>query len=69
MLFLRDTLKNILKDILDVPVEFTLKVRKIGNSLSVVIPKPVCVGLGIKEGDQITLTVSDNEITIRKAKQ
>ena len=50
------------------PVEFKVKVVAIGDSLRIVIPKPICEGLKIKRGDTVILTTSDGEITIRKAK-
>lgn len=49
------------------PIEFKVKVQKVGNSLQIVLPKPVCQGLKIDVGDEMTLTVVDSEITVRKA--
>ena len=40
------------------PSRTTLKVRKIGNSLGVVLPKDVLEKLGAQEGDTIDYTVS-----------
>jgi hypothetical protein len=34
------------------PVQFKLKLQKVGNSLRLTIPKPVVDGLGLKEGDE-----------------
>lgn len=45
-----------------------MKLCKVGNSLRVTIPKPVVDGLVLKKGDTLTLTVTDHEIVIRKAK-
>jgi AbrB family looped-hinge helix DNA binding protein len=43
------------------------KVAKVGNSLRVVVPKPICDGLGIKPGDILVFSVGDgDELTIRK---
>jgi putative addiction module antidote len=49
------------------PIEFKVKVAKIGNSLRATIPKPIVDGIGLKKGDTLILTVSDSEIKIRKA--
>ena len=49
------------------PAKFKVKLTKIGNSLRMTIPKPAVDGLGWNEGDTLSLTVSDHEITIRKA--
>jgi AbrB family looped-hinge helix DNA binding protein len=49
------------------PIEFRVKVAMIGNSLRATIPKPVADGIGLKKGDTLILTVSDDEIRIRKA--
>jgi putative addiction module antidote len=49
------------------PIEFKVKVAKIGNSLRATIPKPVADGIGLKRGDTLILTVTDSEIRIRKA--
>jgi AbrB family looped-hinge helix DNA binding protein len=49
------------------PTKFKVKLTKIGNSLRMTIPKPAVDGLGWNEGDSLSLTVTDHEITIRKA--
>jgi putative addiction module antidote len=49
------------------PTKFKVKLTKIGNSLRMTIPKPAIDGLGWNEGDTLNLTVTDHEITIRKA--
>ena len=41
-----------------------LKVRKIGNSLGVVLPKDVLEQLGMNEGDNIVLTKAENGFKI-----
>jgi putative addiction module antidote len=50
------------------PVEFKVKLSKVGNSLRATIPKPVVEGLGLKEGDILVISVSDGEIRIRKSR-
>ncbi len=49
------------------PIEFTVKVQRAGNSLQIVLPKPLTEGLKIKKGDSLKLSVVDSEITVRKA--
>ena len=48
------------------PVQFKMKLSKVGNSLRLTIPKPVVDGLGLKEGEMLVLFVSDGEIRVRK---
>jgi AbrB family looped-hinge helix DNA binding protein len=50
------------------PVQFRVKLTKIGNSLRITIPKPLVDGLGLKQGDILILTVTDDQIKISKAK-
>ena len=54
---------------LGMPVRFKVKLTKIGNSLRITIPKPLVDGLELKQGDLLTLTVTDSEIKISKEKQ
>ena len=49
-------------------VQFRVKLTKIGNSLRITIPKPLVDGLGLKQGDMLILTVTDNQIKISRAK-
>jgi putative addiction module antidote len=51
------------------PVQFKMKLSKVGNSLRVTIPKPVAEGLGWKEGDTLILSVSNSEIKVRKSER
>jgi len=51
-----------------VPVQFRVKLTKIGNSLRITIPKPLVDGLGLRRGDMLILTVTDSQIKISKAK-
>ena len=44
-----------------------LKVRKMGNSLGVVLPKKVLAHLGAKEGDKLTLTSTRDGVRITSA--
>ncbi len=50
------------------PVKFDVKLQKVGNSFQVVVPKPAIEGLGWKLGDILSLTVTDNQIVVMKAK-
>lgn len=49
------------------PVQFKVKLTKIGNSLRITIPKPLVDGLGLNQGDILILTVTDSQIKISKA--
>jgi putative addiction module antidote len=44
----------------------TLKIRKIGNSLGVVLPKEVLDRLSIGEGEHLTLVEAPNELRLLK---
>jgi antitoxin component of MazEF toxin-antitoxin module len=48
------------------PVEITVKVGKVGNSLKVTIPQEMTYYLDIKEGDMLGLTLTDKQIVLRK---
>jgi len=41
-----------------------LKIRKIGNSLGVVLPKEVLAHLKVKEGDIVTLTEAQDSVRL-----
>jgi AbrB family looped-hinge helix DNA binding protein len=49
-----------------VPVIFRVKLGKTGHSLRITVPNPVVEGFGWKEGDEIVLFVTEQEITLRK---
>lgn len=48
------------------PVEFDVKVMKIGTGLAVIIPKAVAAGFKIEKGDKLKMIVVDGEIKLRK---
>ena len=48
------------------PIEFTVKVQKVGGSLQIVIPKPIVDGLKIKQGDELTIIPTDDHFTVKK---
>ncbi len=50
------------------PVEFKMKLVKVGNSLRVTIPAEICDALKLSEGDTLGLTLTDGEIRVRKVK-
>ena len=50
-----------------VPVIFRVKLGKTGKSLRITVPKPITDGFMWKDGDEIELTVTEGEITLRKA--
>jgi len=57
-----------IREISALPVEFRVRLTKIGNSLRITIPKPVVNGLGLRERDMLVLTVTDSRIMVRKAR-
>jgi putative addiction module antidote len=49
------------------PAGRTLKVRKIGNSLGVVLPKDVLAKLRVSEGDELTVSDTPEGVALRAA--
>ena len=49
-----------------VPAVFTVKLRKIGNSYVVSMPRPAVDGLEWKLGDTLKLIVADNTVSITR---
>lgn len=47
------------------PLGRTLKVRKIGNSLGVVLPKDVLAKLGAGEGDELSVSDAPEGVTLK----
>lgn len=45
----------------------TLKVRKIGNSLGVVLPKDVLAKLHVSEGDELSVSETPDGVALRAA--
>lgn len=50
----------------NMPVEFEVKVMKIGTGHAIIIPKAVVTGFKLEKGDKLRMTVIDGEITLRK---
>ncbi|MGD9814898.1 MAG: AbrB/MazE/SpoVT family DNA-binding domain-containing protein [Hyphomonadaceae bacterium] len=48
------------------PAGRTLKVRKIGNSLGVVLPKEVLAKLRVGEGDELTVSETPNGVALQR---
>jgi putative addiction module antidote len=48
------------------PAGRTLKVRRIGNSLGVVLPKDVLGKLGVDEGDELTVSDTLNGVALQR---
>lgn len=46
------------------PVSASMKVRKIGNSLGVILPKDVLTALGAKEGDVLSVSTGADGVTM-----
>ncbi len=44
-----------------------LKIRKVGNSLGVILPKEVLTHLNVNEGDNLTLTESQDGVRLNAA--
>jgi len=49
------------------PVSETLKLRRIGNSTGVILPKDILVAANLEAGDSVTVTVRGNSIKITRA--
>jgi len=49
-----------------VPLEFRVKVQRVGTSLQIVIPKPMVDGFKIRQGDVMVLTVDGLSISVKK---
>jgi antitoxin component of MazEF toxin-antitoxin module len=47
------------------PVEFKVKLRRVGKSLVVSVPRPAVDGLKWREGDELRLVVIDGEVALR----
>lgn len=48
------------------PMQFKVKVVKIGNSLRITIPKEIAESIGLRKGDNVGLIVVDGEIRARR---
>ena len=48
------------------PIQYTVKVQKVGTSLQMVIPKAVADGFEIRQGDEMVLTITGHEIVAKK---
>jgi putative addiction module antidote len=48
------------------PYGRTLKVRKIGNSLGVVLPKDVLAKLRVSEGDELSVSETPNGVALQR---
>ncbi len=48
------------------PVEFKMKLVKVGNSLRVTVPAEICDALKLSEGDTLGLMLTNGEIKVRK---
>jgi len=45
-------------------VTVEIKIRKVGNSLGVVLPREVLAHLNVREGDTMTLTVAQDGVRL-----
>ncbi len=48
------------------PTAFNAKLRRVGNSYVVSIPKPAVEGLEWREGDTLRVIVTDHTVTIMR---
>lgn len=48
------------------PVEFKIKVVKVGNSLRITIPKEIAEAIKLKVGDVVGISLDNSRIIIRK---
>jgi putative addiction module antidote len=50
-------------------MEVERKIRKIGNSLGVLLPSDMLKEIGVENGDNVFVSVEDGEIKIRSVSQ
>jgi len=50
------------------PVEFKIKVVRIGNSLRITVPKEIAEALEIQAGDLVGVSLNDKRIIVKKLK-
>lgn len=48
------------------PVEFKIKVVKVGNSLRITIPKEIADSMKIRAGDVVGITLDDKRMIVRR---
>jgi len=48
------------------PVEFEIRVVKVGNSLRVTIPREIARSMKLKAGDTVGISLTDDKAVIRK---
>ena len=48
------------------PVVFRVKLGKTGKSLRITIPKPITEGFDWREGDEIELVVTEQQIALKR---
>ena len=51
------------------PVQFERKIFTAGGSLRVNLPSPFTKALNIKEGDTVTITLTDSQMVLEKSKK
>jgi len=50
----------------NMPLKLEVKVRLVGNSLTVTLPHPITKTLNIKKGDVLLISLDNSKITIEK---
>lgn len=56
--------KYIQKQYIVLALKFEGSIMKVGNSLSVILPKPICDNFGIKKGDTLSMFADEHGIFI-----
>jgi antitoxin component of MazEF toxin-antitoxin module len=52
--------------VMEMPVKFTLKIGKVGNSLKVTIPEQIAEHLSLEKGDTVTMWADNSHVIIEK---
>ena len=55
-----------IKSLVDVPVKFEMVLVKVGDSLRMTIPKPICAGMNLKAGTVMVIVADGNALTVTK---
>ena len=54
---------------ISIDMEIRLKLRKVGNSLMIVIPSQIVKDLKLKAGDDMLLDIIDSTISVKKERR
>jgi AbrB family looped-hinge helix DNA binding protein len=56
-------------EVFPMPVKFTLKVAKVGNSVRVTLPKEIREHLDLQVGDSISMWADNSHVVIEKKQE